>query len=235
MSERDAEEIRRLMAEGLDHYALGQADAAVACWRRVLEITPDHEEARDYLRAAEVDVEPLASEASRAGEVGILELTKSVDEPPPSSAPVEATRSDSAPSAGDDPPGADAVDRDPILAEAIVLLRRGGLQEAIDLFETVGADDPDALELHAYLELARSRLVRVYRDRVGSADGVPSLRISQDEILKFNLPAQAGFLLSLVDGATPTGSLLDLAGMDPFEGLRALSSLLDAGILEVAA
>ena len=96
-------------------------------------------------------------------------------------------------------------------------------------------NDPDALELHSYLELARSRLVRVYRDRVGSADGGPSLRISHDEILKFNLPAQAGFLLSLVDGATPTRSLLDLAGMDPFEGLRALSSLLDAGILEVAA
>ncbi|MDH3686582.1 MAG: hypothetical protein OEP95_10165 [Myxococcales bacterium] len=234
MSELDAEEIRRLMAEGLDHYALGQADAAVACWRRVLEITPDHEEARDYLRAAEVDVEPLASETPRADEVGTLELTTPADAPPPA-APVEATRPDLAPSEGGDPRIDDADGRDPILAEAVALVRRGGLQEAIDLFETVGADDPDALELHAYCELARSRLVRVYRDRVGSVDRVPRLRISHDEILKFNLPAQAGFLLSLVDGATPTRSLLDLAGMDPFEGLRALSSLLDAGILEVAA
>jgi tetratricopeptide (TPR) repeat protein len=203
MGESDSEEIRRLMAEGLDHYALGQADTAVSCWRRVLEIQCDHEEARDYLRAAEVDVDPVEPEA--------------VSEPASEGEPVG--------SAGPDP----------LLTEAVSLLRRGELQEAIDLLETLGADDPEALEVHAYLELARSRLVRVYRDRVGPGERIPTLRISQEETLKFNLPAEAGFLLSLVDGATPTRDLLNLSGMDPFEGLRSLANLLDAGILEVGA
>ena len=202
MSESDSDEIRRLMAEGLDHYALGQADAAVACWRRVLEIDVQHEEARDYLRAAEVDV----------------------DVPDPEAAPEPGASADGA---------ADAAD--PMVAEAIALLRRGELQEAMDLLETTGAENAEALETHAYLELARSRLVRVYRERVGADERMPALRISQDEILKFNLPAQAGFLLSLVDGSTSTRELLDLSGMDPFDGLRAISSLLDAGILEVPA
>lgn len=203
MGEIDSEEIRRLMAEGLDHYALGQAETAVSCWRRVLEIQPDHEEARDYLRAAEVDVDPVEPEAAPAPE--------QANEPAGVTGP------------------------DPLVGEAVALLRRGELQDAIDLLETLGADDADALETHAYLELARSRLVRVYRDRVGSGEQIPALRISQEETLKFNLPAEAGFLLSLVDGATSTRDLLDLSGMDPFEGLRSLSNLLDAGILEVGA
>jgi tetratricopeptide (TPR) repeat protein len=205
MGETDSDEIRRLMAEGLDHYALGQADAAVACWRRVLEIQCDHEEARDYLRAAEVDVDPLtAAEA------------------------VSASENVTAPSGEVGGPAT-------LVSEAISLLRTGEFEEAIDLLETAGGDDADALDTHAYLELARSRLVRVYRDRVGPEDHVPVLRISPAETLKFNLPAQAGFLLSLVDGATSTRELLDLSGMGPFEGLRALSSLLDAGILQVPA
>ena len=221
MGERDADEIRRLMAEGLDHYALGQAEAAVVCWRRVLEIELDHEEARDYLRAAEVDVEPPGNEGAAS----------SADDGAPAARVAAATETPARPPVGDPANGS----ADPLLGEAIALLRAGELQAAVDLIESAGSDDPDALELHAYLELARSRLVRIYRGRVGSADGIPTLRISQAEVLKFNLPAQAGFLLSLVDGATSTRSLLDLAGMDPFDGLRALSSLLDAGILEVTA
>jgi hypothetical protein len=207
MGTSDSEQIRRLMAEGLDHYALGQADAAVACWRRVLEIQCDHEEARDYLRAAEVDLD-------------------SVEEAP---APVESD------DAAGEAPRPEAASGDPLVAEAIAMLRSGEIQEAIDLLETVGHDDADALETHGYLELARSRMVRVYRERVGDGARIPSLRIPEQEILKFNLPAKAGFLLSRVDGSTSICDLLDLSGMDPFEGLRAISSLLDAGILEMDA
>jgi hypothetical protein len=64
---------------------------------------------------------------------------------------------------------------------------------------------------------------------------VPRLRLGSQEILRFNLPADAGFLLSMVDGATPAADLVALSGMDPFDALRALQRLLEAGILEVAA
>ena len=51
------DEIRRLMARGLDLYALGQIEEATACWRQVLGLDPGHAEARDFLQAAGGDGE----------------------------------------------------------------------------------------------------------------------------------------------------------------------------------
>jgi hypothetical protein len=61
---------------------------------------------------------------------------------------------------------------------------------------------------------------------------VPFVRIAPSEVLKYNLPAPAGFLLSIIDGSVSIDELLQVSGMDPFEALRALHNLLDAGIVE---
>ena len=45
-------QVDALLAEGLDHYGMGQVERAVACWQRILEIDPAHTEARDFLRTA---------------------------------------------------------------------------------------------------------------------------------------------------------------------------------------
>lgn len=185
-----AERIRRLMKEGLDRYALGDAARAVALWREVLRLDPQSAEARDYLRAAEADVAEPAPE--RAGKTQ--------------------------PSA--------------VVEEVLPLLRRGALVEAADLLEGAVGGDPEALDAHGYLELVRARLVDVYRARIGFGDGRPRVRVGGDDLKRFQLPAQAGFLLSLVDGATTVDELLALSSLDPFEALRCLASLVDAGILE---
>ena len=54
-------------------------------------------------------------------------------------------------------------------------------------------------------------------------------------MLKYNLPAAAGFLLSAIDGRISVDELIAVSGMDPFEALRALANLLDAGIVEARA
>jgi tetratricopeptide (TPR) repeat protein len=187
-----ADEIRRLMARGLDLYALGQVAEATACWRRVLGLDPGHAEARDYLQAAGGDADP--------------------------------------------PPAGARPDRDEsLLGEAARQLRGGELPEALDLLETLARGEPGNLEVQALLELARAALLRVYRARVGSGEGVPHLRISTAEVMKYNLPAAAGFLLSAMDGRISVDELLAVSGMDPFDALRALSNLLDAGIVEARA
>jgi tetratricopeptide (TPR) repeat protein len=183
-------EIDRLMARGLDLYALGQIEEATACWRRVLSLDPRHAEARDYLQAAGGDAE---APAARPG-----------------------------PSGG-------------LLADAVALLRDGGLQEALGLLETLVRSDPGNLEAQALLELARGSLLRVYRARVGSGEGVPRVRIPTAEMMKYNLPAAAGFLLSAIDGRISVDELIAVSGMDPFDALRALANLLDAGIVEARA
>jgi hypothetical protein len=52
--------------------------------------------------------------------------------------------------------------------------------------------------------------------------------------MRFNLPANAGFVLSMVDGRTSVNEILALSGMDPFDAVRVVSKLLGAGIVEVS-
>lgn len=184
------DEICRLMAKGLDLYALGQVSEATACWQRVLSLDPAHPEARDYLQAAGCEPEPAA--------------------PPPRRAPR-------------------------LLDEALRQLRARAFPEALDLLETQVRKEPADLEGQAFLDLARATLLRVYRTRAGSGDRVPRLRIQPSEVMKYNLPAPAGFLLSLIDGRIALDELLAVSGMDPFDALRALANLLDAGIVEARA
>lgn len=197
MTSADLDQTARLMKEGLDHYALGDAGRAIACWRQVLELDPEHADARDYLRAAEADC----------------------DEAPPAPAPAAAP----------------LALEEGLLSEAVTLLRSGQLQEAVDLLVSVVRDDPEALDAHAYLDLARAQLVQVYRDRVGPGDQPLRVRVSAEEVMKYNLPARAGFLLSRIDSGTSVDELLAVSGMDPFDALGALAGLLDAGIVEAAA
>jgi tetratricopeptide (TPR) repeat protein len=134
--------------------------------------------------------------------------------------------------AGVDAPAPSTGGRPGLLGEAVRLLRAGELQEGLELLETIARREPADLEAQAYLELARAGLLRVYRARVGSGAAVPAVRIPPQQVMQFNLPAAAGFLLSLVDGSTSVDDLMAVSGMDPFDALRALSNLLQAGIVE---
>lgn len=122
-----------------------------------------------------------------------------------------------------------------LIEEALALLRRGELAEGLDLLENLAAREPGRLDVQAALELTRASLLRVYRDRVGRGSHVPRVRIPPEQVMRYNLPASAGFLLSLIDGLTCVDDLLALSGMDPFDVLRGLSNLLDAGIVEARA
>lgn len=184
-----SEEVLRLMADGLDLYGIGKVDQAVACWRQVIAIDPDHDEAMDYLRAA--GEEP--------------------DE-------IELTEEDGGNATG--------------LSDVVALFRKGELEDAMELLSTLERDEPDRLEVQGYIELARSKLIGVYRDRIGDPSRSARVRIAPEEIMKFNLPARAGFLLSLVDGQTSIDELIQISGMDPFEAMQLLSNLLAAGIVE---
>lgn len=192
MAREDADRIRALMDEGLEHYGEGRVERAAACWREVLALDPNHAAARDYLESAELD----------AGEIGLEER------------------------AG----GSDAE----LLEEAMGLVRSDRPADALELLETLSAGRPDRLEAQAYRELLRAHLVGRYRARLGEGAATLRVRMEPERVLQYNLPADAGFLLSLVDGGTRVDELVALAGMDPFAALRTLHQLLETGILEAA-
>jgi tetratricopeptide (TPR) repeat protein len=121
-----------------------------------------------------------------------------------------------------------------LLADALELFRQGELQESLELFETLAQQNPGRMEVQGYYELVRSHLFGCFRDRVPDASSALKVKIGPEEIMKYNLPADAGFLIAMIDGNTSAQEVLALSGMDPFDGVRVLHRLLEAGIVEAS-
>ena len=119
-----------------------------------------------------------------------------------------------------------------LVAEGQQLVSGDDLEGALELFSRAEGADLAALELGAAVDLVRSRLLREYRDEIGGRKAVPTLCADVESLKRINLPPDAGFMLSLVDGATNNEDLVSLSGMDRFEAVRILRSLLAAGVLE---
>ena len=110
--------------------------------------------------------------------------------------------------------------------------------EWLEAFEALCAHTlkcPEDLDAQVRLELLRSHLHASHRAQVGDGSGIPKVVLGPDQVLRFNLPANAGFVLSMVDGHTSVSDLVALTGMDPFDALYVFTRLLDAGIVEVSA
>ena len=122
-----------------------------------------------------------------------------------------------------------------LLRDALALSERGSELEALELLEGVARETPGQLEAQATLELLRAHLYQRQRARTKGGEGVLRVRLGPQEILRFNLPPNAGFVLSMIDGHTSADELVALTAMDPFEALHTLGKLMDAGIVEVRA
>lgn len=120
-----------------------------------------------------------------------------------------------------------------LLQEARTLMHQGEFAAAFDLLRSASGPGFAGLEFEAMVELARSRLYRGYCQRTGNLQRIPVVRSDSGALKQFNLPPNAGFLLSIVDGATSLADLISLSGMDAFEALHTLGGLLDAGIVEL--
>jgi hypothetical protein len=132
------------------------------------------------------------------------------------------------------PPAAGGV-ADAFLREGLAALARGADAEALDLLESATREAPDNLESHAALDLVRASLFQRQRTRTRGGAGVLGVKLGPNEILRFNLPPNAGFVLSMIDGHTSADELIALTSMDPFDALHTLGKLIDAGIVEVRA
>jgi len=136
------------------------------------------------------------------------------------------------PEKGGAPGGAAA--RAAVLQEAQVLMRQGEIGSAFDLLTGVSASVATGLDYHVVFDLARSRLYEHYCDRVGDLARIPR-SIGEPAALKaYNLPSDAGFVLSMIDGQTSLEDLISLSGMDAFAALHTVNGLLDAGLVEMA-
>jgi hypothetical protein len=132
--------------------------------------------------------------------------------------------------------GASAGDRAAVLLrDAQELVRDENYEGALELYQMAAGLDPGRLELEGYVDLVRSRLVKAYREKIGDGRRIPRLLVPAGAVTRFNLPAEAGFVLSLIDGRSCFDELVSVSGMAPFEALRTLASLVEARIVGVPA
>ena len=106
---------------------------------------------------------------------------------------------------------------------------------ALGFLSGADAAEQTGLELQAMTELVRSRLLSSYHERVGALASIPELLVDAGKITQFDLPPDAGFVLSLVDGATSVADMISVSGMDPFDALRILQGLLESEIVSMRA
>jgi hypothetical protein len=85
---------------------------------------------------------------------------------------------------------------------------------------------PNDLSLRGYVEIVRNSIVREFLEHPRGMQAVPKL---SPEFLtnfdRFNLSAQEGFLVSLIDGRMDISKLMILSPFDPFTTLFNLSKL----------
>lgn len=85
---------------------------------------------------------------------------------------------------------------------------------------------PDDLSLRGYIEIIRNTVVREFLAHPRGMQAVPKLTAEfLTNFDRFNLSAQEGYLVSLIDGRMDVQKLMILSPFDPFSTLFILAKL----------
>ncbi len=85
---------------------------------------------------------------------------------------------------------------------------------------------PNDLSLRGYVEIVRNSIVREFLEHPRGMQAVPKLSAEfLTNFDRFNLSAQEGFLVSLIDGRMDISKLMILSPFDPFTTLFNLAKL----------
>jgi hypothetical protein len=120
---------------------------------------------------------------------------------------------------------------DPAVSDMKDRYATGDFTGALVIAESILESDPDDLEAKRYAESCREVLTQMYASRLGSLDQVVVMAIPADQVRWLSLDHRAGFLLSLVDGASSVEELLDISGMPRLDALRLLFTLLEQRVI----
>ncbi|HVT45525.1 MAG TPA: hypothetical protein VMT00_14185 [Thermoanaerobaculia bacterium] len=118
--------------------------------------------------------------------------------------------------------------RDPIgfsgqIAEA---LGQRGAWPVLQRLIQAQQESPNDLRLLGYIEIVRNVIVRDFLAAASGADRIPKLTSEfLTDYARFNLSAQEGYLVSLIDGRLPLQQLLLLSPFDTFTTLFCLARL----------
>ncbi len=260
-SENDA--VVRLLKRGLNHYGLGDLEAAIASWEEARQLDPDNHAVRDYLETAyeEAGRPPTGGAGPALAAEGIRPVGEEDDTPrsepelesptPPerktagSGPKSKGKRARTSPPAETEasfenqfaslfePDGSDDAEApDTLLQGALEAYRAGQLEDAWLELDQAAQKAPDRLDLRAYRELIRNRLMDQWARAIGDQGRSLQLKLGMDELLLRDLQPDEGFLVSQIDGMLTIENLLSLSSLDRFRTLEILARLIRDGIVE---
>ena len=232
-------EATRLLKRGLNHYGLGDLDAAIECWERARAIDPENNAVHDYLANAyqERDV-PLefvspeavvvAEEVGAAEEAGVAEAD---DDPTPLS---ELDLTDEAPDPNEisltraigDVIVVKSEDHEELIADALAAYKLGELDHAWKNLDQVAKADPERLDVQGYLQLVGNARAEKWTKQIGDQGRTLSQNCKTEEMLKLRLDRDEGYMLSQVDGTVSISDLISLSTCSRNRTLEVLARLI---------
>ena len=139
---------------------------------------------------------------------------------------------------GDGPPPRDLMHRPPpgtdldaLMDKARQKQQAGDFSGSLALVEDVLAGNPDHAEAREYLEENTTRLLAMYRSKLGKLRRAPRVKLRPQEIIWQSLDHRAGFILSQVDGLTAYEDIIEISGMTELEATRVLARLVEHGVI----
>lgn len=105
----------------------------------------------------------------------------------------------------------------------------GALSFARAVLET----DPDNNEAQSVVERCTRTLLAMHAAQLGPADRAPRLAIAPTQLQWLSLDHRAGFVVSLIDGATSIDSIVDISGLARLDVFEILVELLEQKIITI--
>jgi len=107
----------------------------------------------------------------------------------------------------------------------------GDYTGALEMSELILTEEADNLEAAECGENCRSVLEQMYAARLGPLDRVPMVVVPRTQMRWLSMDHRAGFILSLIDGASSVDLILDVCGMPKLDALRILQELVQQKIV----
>lgn len=221
-----------MLKRGLNHYGLGDLEAAIACWEQARALDPENQAVHDYLETAYEEnggarkkaaappplprVGASAAPAARPG-VGQGKPVTDDDETPKSGPVIEFA-------AEDDP--------DTQIQVALQAYKEGRYDVAWRELKEVAKTQPERLDVQGYLQLVRTERAQSWAKEIGDQGRVLRLKITTAQIMKLKLMPDEGFMLSQIDGRMTIGDLISVSTSDRVRTLEVIAKLIREQIVE---
>jgi tetratricopeptide (TPR) repeat protein len=242
-------EVTRLLKRGLNHYGLGDLEAAISCWEQARALDPENQAVHDYLETAYEEQGGNASKRKGAPpKAAKPPSTPAKSSTPKGSVPKHAPKAASAKPAGrgarpvtdeDDTPKSGPViefdaddDPDTQIQSALQAYKEGRYDDAFTELRKLAKDAPDRLDVQGYLQLVRTERAQAWAKELGDQGHVLRLKVTTQQVMKLRLQPDEGFMLSQIDGRMSIADLLSVSTADRVRTLEIIAKLVREGIVE---